>query len=805
LRTDNRNSGPLAGIQVVDLTRGMPGAIATMLLADYGADVIKLEHPSGNPLENSPAYSVWNRGKQSIALDLEDPEARSGIAKLAQGADVFLESFRPGVAERWGLGYSTLKDLNPAILYCSISAFGASGPWAQRHGYEGLVSAASGLMTDQTGVRDGPMFYSVPIVSLGTSLLAVQGILAALHVRNVCGIGQEIETSMYQGSIAIRSPMLPEADEISKFQTLNLLPQGGLPAYRMYPCSDRKWLHIGCLTREFWDKLAVALDLLELATEPEFQFAPAGWSTDQDRETAMDLIGRRLLERSRDHWLAVLAESDVPSSPVLTTQEYMDLPQVRHSGLVQTVEDPKLGETSQIGMAIDFSETPGMTRMPAPDLGQHTDEVLALLEHDGEHDREHNGSSSGGSGSNADEGRLPKHLLDGMKILDLSSFIAAPYGSMILSDLGADVIKVEPLSGEGARPLPFLIVGGNRGKRNLARDLKSPAAKGIINRLLASCDVVVHNMREGIAERLGIDYESARKLRPDVIYAHVTGYGSTGPDKLRPGFDPLFQSMSGTTARQGASADRPVFLRTPVCDDTNAMLLASGVLMALHHRDQTGQGQKIDLSLLKTAALVNSDDFLRYRGKPDRPLADQGLYGMSAINRLYKTAGGWIFLDCNQPEEWDSLRDCLGKPELGGGITFDQASKMDPWNEGLCRDLGEEFERLSAAEWEQRLVAGGVPACRVAKNADEGFFRHPQALHLGLIDETENAQYTNLRQAGVQIGFSETPSADRHPASAIGEHSAEILKELGYSDPDIFDLLAYGSISIAQPQVYWQA
>ena len=144
-------------------------------------------------------------------------------------------------------------------------------------------------------------------------MLALQGILASLHVRNLCGIGQKVETSMYQGAIAIRSPMLIEADEISKFQTNNLLPQGGLPSYRMYPCADGKWLHIGCLTREFWDKLAVALNLLELATEPEFESAPSGWSTDQDRESAMDLIGNRLLERPRDHWLSVLAEADVPA------------------------------------------------------------------------------------------------------------------------------------------------------------------------------------------------------------------------------------------------------------------------------------------------------------------------------------------------------------------------------------------------------------------------------------------------------------------------------------------------------------
>lgn len=760
-----------------------------MLLADYGAEVLKLQNPSGDPLESSPAYRVWNRGKKSVALDLGEPEAQRVALKLARDADVFLESFRPGVAERLGLGYSSVKDFNPGIIYCSISAFGCSGPWAQRHGYEGLVSAASGIMTDQTGVRAGPMFSSIPLASLGASMLALHGILASLHVRNICGIGQQVETSMYQGASAIRSPMLPEADEISTFHTNNLLPQGGLPSYRMYPCADGKWLHLGCLTREFWDKLAVALDLLDLSIQPEFESAPSGWSTDQDRESAMDLIGNRLLERPRDYWLSVLAEADVPAAPVLTTQQYMDLPQVRHSSLVQTVEDPILGEMEQVGMVIAFSETPGSTRMPAPNLGQHTDEVLALLEHTGD--------SHGESGNSPKGSKTPKHPLEGMKVLDLSSFIAAPLGAMILSDLGADVIKVEPLSGEGARPLPFLILEGNRGKRNLALNLKSPAAKGVISRLLGSCDVVVHNMRDGIAERLGIDYETARNLRPDVIYVHVTGYGASGPDKHKPGFDPLFQSMSGTTARQGGSAERPVFLRTPVCDDTNAMLLAAGVLMALHHRDQTGQGQKLDLSLLNTAALVNSDDFMRFRGKEDRPLADNGLYGLSAIKRLYKADDGWIFLDCNQAREWEKLRKFLGESWLSNEVTFDEANKMHPWNDELCWILAEEFERRPAEDWERQLAAEGVPCCRVANNNDEGFYLHPQALHLGMIYENTHPDYSNLRQAGVQVLFSETPSADRLPAANLGQHSIEILQELGFSELEISDMRGAGCIGVS--------
>jgi len=220
----------------------MPGAIATMLMADYGANVLKIAQPAGDSLESSSAYRVWNRGKKIVALDPDIPEARSTVLELARNADVFLESFQPGVAARWGLDYSSIRDINPAIIYCSISAFGPSGPWAQRPAYEWLVAAASGIMTDQVGVRDGPMYSSIPMASIGASQLALQGILAALHVRNICGIGQKVETSMYQGAIAIRSAMLPEADEIEKLQAMNLLPQGGLPAYRMYPCTARKWL-----------------------------------------------------------------------------------------------------------------------------------------------------------------------------------------------------------------------------------------------------------------------------------------------------------------------------------------------------------------------------------------------------------------------------------------------------------------------------------------------------------------------------------------------------------------------------------
>lgn len=782
-------SGPMLGLKVLDFTSGLPGALATMLLADYGAEVVKVEQPAGNPLELDLAYRVWNRGKKSVALDLKQSRDLDKVLILASQADVILESFRPGVAERLGVGYSQIRAANPRAVYCSISPYGPSGPWAQRHGYESLVAAASGIMTEQVGVGDGPMFCSMPLAALGASTLALQGILAALHVRNDTGIGQKVETSMYQGAVAIRAPMMPIADNLSTLQVNNAQPQGGLPAYRMYPCGDGKWVHIGCLTREFWDKLAVALELFELATQPEFAAAPTGWSSDADRELAIELIAQRLLTQPRSHWLAALDDGDVPAAKVLTTQEYMDFPQVRHSGLVMGVNDPVLGEMEQVGLVLGFSETPGKISGPAPVRGQHNvDGPAALFQNDPKQEP-HN-----------DQKVAPQHPLDGIKVLDFSTFIAGPLGPMALSDLGADVIKLEPLSGEGGRTLPFLLLGGNRGKRSLAIDMKAPHGKEVLTRLLTSCDVVVHNMRVGVAERLGIDYEAVQKLRPGVIYAHSTAYGATGPDSLKPGFDPLFQSLSGITARQGAGAGHPVFLRTPVCDDTNGMLLAVAVLMAIHHRDRTGQGQKIDLSLLATGAFANSGHFIRYPGMPERPLADEALLGLSAINRLYRAAEGWVLLDCQQPEEWERLKMCLGGAWPSSVYDYDSASAMHPWNELLCQELAQGFSHISAADWEERLIPAGVPCVRVAESNNDGFYINPQAQEMNMVNHQNHPEYINLRQVGVQVGFSRTGPVFKPAAPLVGQHNQEILKELGFSEEEISAMEEAGCIS-SHPQV----
>ena len=778
--------GPVEGLRVVDFTRGLPGALTTMLLSDYGAEVVKVEEPEGDPLGNNPAFRVWNRGKRKLTLNLRTREGVETALELASRADVMIESWRAGVADGIGVGYGAVKERNPGVIYCSISSFGEKGPLKGLPGYEGIAAAASGIMTEQAGVRPGPVFVSSPVASYGTVMLALQGILSALHVRNETGIGQRVWTSMYEGAIAIRYPVLPIANELPPFVVNNVHPHGGMPAYRMYPCADDKWIHIGCLTRWFWDKLSIALDLPELVIDPRFETAPTGWEKDEDRLAAIELIGNRVREKPREEWLHILEDGDVPTAPVLSTQEYMDVPQVHENGLVVEVKDLVLGEMKQVGHPILFSGTPGRVKGPAPVDGdgsmESVDDLFPLKGRKKRHRKW--------------GGELCRTPLEGLRVLDLSAYIAGPLGPMALCDLGAEVVKVEPVHGEGGHSVPMLILGSNRGKKDLAIDLKAPESREVIKRLIERSDVLVHNMRVGVAERVGIDYESARKIRPDIIYVHSTAYGPRGREAKKPGFDPLFQSMSGLTAWNGGRSGGPIFLRTAICDDTNALMLAVAVLMALNHRDRTGQGQKVDLSLMKTGALATSDDFMRYQGKKERPLADAGVHGLSALYRLYETGEGWVFLGCVQEKEWERLKEALSGEWVGPTLTFEEASKMDPWNEDLCELLSSVFSKRTAREWESRLVEKGVPCVRVAEGNFEGFYENEHALAEGMVYQGEHRTFTGLRQPGVLVHFSETPTLDNAAAAVLGQHTVEVLEEVGYSSEEIEAMIGAGIVTV---------
>src|SRR5881396_2881396 len=325
--------GPLDGIAVVDLTSYIAGSYAGMMLADMGARVTKVEALAGDSFRELPGFYGWNRGKRSIAVDLKTPAGCQIVEQLAERSDVVMENMRPGVADRLGLGYEKLSTLNPRLVYCSVTAFGSTGPYADRPGFDPLLQAMSGMMALQ-GFGGPPQYLRIAVTDYYTAALAAQAMLTGLFVRERTGRGQRVETSLLHGSLSFQSGNTVEyAGKPTGFRPS--------PTYRLYEAGDGEWFFLACGNQSFWVKLCKALGLDDLANDPRF----ASWMLRNDNASAlMPVLEDRFRTKPRPHWLALLAEYDIPAAPVQALTEFMaNDPAVRHHDLVREYDHPELG------------------------------------------------------------------------------------------------------------------------------------------------------------------------------------------------------------------------------------------------------------------------------------------------------------------------------------------------------------------------------------------------------------------------------------------------------------------------------
>ena len=359
---------PLDGIRVVDLTSYIAGSYAAMQLADMGADVVKVESPEGDAFRELPGFFGWNRGKRSISVDLKTPEGRAIVERLATGGDVFMENMRPGVAERLGVGWTRFAALNPRLVYCSVTAFGSTGPGAERPGFDPIFQALGGLMTLQ-GFGGPPQYLRTAPTDYYTAALATQAILAALFTRERTGRGQRVETSLLRGVLALQSGVAVDYPGKPSLVRDN-------PTYRLYQAGDGQWFFLAVGNQSFWVKLTKALGLERVADDPRF----GSWLLRvQNNADLLPILEARFREKPRTEWLEVLAAHDIPAAPVQPLLDFFEDPAVRHHDLVHEYEHPEVGRLRLVGQPIAFTETP--TRDPGPPhtLGQHTDEVLCEL------------------------------------------------------------------------------------------------------------------------------------------------------------------------------------------------------------------------------------------------------------------------------------------------------------------------------------------------------------------------------------------------------------------------------------------
>jgi len=385
--------------------------------------------------------------------------------------------------------------------------------------------------------------------------------------------------------------------------------------------------------------------------------------------------------------------------------------------------------------------------------------------------------------------------LSGVVVLDLGQYLAGPFGPMLLADLGAEVIKVEPVRGDGMRMAGMPFVGCQRGKLDLAVDVKAPEGLEAVLRLAAIADVVHHNMTKGTAARLGIDYESLRARNPDLVHCNTYAYGAEGPLSEFGGLDPLYQAACGLEFEAGpvSGGNAPLYLRFGMTDTANALVSVVGVLAALYHQRRTGEGQDLWTSLLNGAAVFGSDVFL-VDGEPGpvRPGLDTAQMGVSPCCRLYQTQDGWLQVAALGPGQWERLCGVLARPDFERFETFGARVAARAEIEAALEPV---FLTRTAVEWFHALADAGVDAeVSVETNDGEAVLHDADNERLGLVAHYPHPILGKLRQFGTLIDFSESPTGPYGPPPRVGEHTRPIMERLGYSSDEIDDLLARGIV-----------
>ena len=813
--TEATDPGPLAGLRVLDLSSTPAGAQASQTLADFGAEVVWVEPPGGSLLRHQASVALICRGKKSMVLDLRANEEAAVAREMALGADVLIETFRPSVTERLGLGYGELSASNPRLVYGSITGFGRTGPYAQVKAYEALVMARTGaLWASQAMVeRDGPAHVSMPYCSYAASQQLLTGIGAALHERERSGLGQHVDATLVNGLASLGTwnwylnvitSKFPDA-----FAPSSPISESGLPLTPMLfmlliaLSEDGRWLQFSQVQLHLYMEMLKVFDLEWMVQDDEWK--DAVWAADTPKTGEFwDRLYEAVQSKTLAEWNAVFEnDHDVWAETMRRGSELLDHPQMQHLRAVVEIDDAERGLVRQPGPIVAMSATPAVLGRGVPSLDSDGPSLrCARWKAVAPPDEE-------GVVATLDDSAA---ALSDVTVLELGTFFAAPFGGTVLREMGARVIKVEPMGGEPMRSLlPFPEVGGAKclqGKESVCVDLSTDEGRQIVHALARKSDLALQSFRAGVAKRQGVDAETLRTVNPNLVYLNSPGYGIDGPCGDRPAYAPTIGAGSGLVMRNIGAAikERPGLSLREIrsearrlsgagtteyaqADGISALTAASALLLGLLVRDRAGISQEMLTTMLTSTAHALAEDMVEYKDRPPTPVADSELYGYSARYRLYKSADEWIYLAAPYAHEWPALCAALrSEVDLALDQRFvDEASRVEN-NEALTEELSAVFVRRPAQFWEDTLLASDVGCVVAHREPPETVLQSDEfAVAADMLLEVEHPTFGQHVRLKPYVAFSRSQTV-AEPGSLAGQHTDAILSELGYSSEAIADL-----------------
>lgn len=780
---------PLDNICILDLTQGLCGPFCTQILKDLGARVIKIEPPSGDVSRrmgtchggSSVPYLSVNRGKESVVLDLHQPEGRETFLRLVQGADVVAEDLGPGKSDHLGIGYEAVKARKTDIIYLSITGYGHQGMYRDYNSLDAIVQAISGFMSI-TGEAGGEYTCAgFPLADGFTGIYGAIGVLAGLIRR------KKVRESLYIDLAKLDVMLSAMPDVLAKYlntgQTTR--PKGSRHQLVGFfgPVETRNGAVICMASQDHqFQALTEILGLEGLDKDERFHTMTNRCINGAELE---EIINSRAKKMTMEELMKKLLERKIPAGPINTLENILDSDYMIWHQLVMEVKDHREGSFQVIGSPMKFQQFDLAKKEFSAQLGEHTQKILQKFLVDFSLSSAEEELTVRQEDLKKKAPDLTDRPLSGIRILDLTRFMAGPLGTQILEHLGAEIIKVERKGQRsefsrsteptfGNTSAYFLAI--NSGKKDILLDLSQEEHREILLSLAEKCEVMVDNFRPGVTERLHIAYEDVRKRRPDIIYSTVSGFGYAGPYRTQGCVDTVCQAMSGLMSLTGQEDGEPVRGGSSVADVCASLYEAVAILASILYHQQTGKGGFVDSPMLSSMVSIIGGAAAEYLNHGTRFRRTGNRNRSQALFETIPVRDGSVMVEAAEEEHFAAFTELLGIPWLLKDERFaDNAKRLEH-----IRELEEAIfpitRSMTMTQLAEACRGAGIPAGEV--NTLERIVRSGYLEERQLICQVHDCLEGDFKVLGLPMKFDRFQVPKESFAAQPGQHTKEVLKSL---------------------------